>query len=223
MSKNLKSEKEFKEFEKEFLELITKNYPKTSNKIIEAYQFASKAHKNIKRESGEPYIIHPMSVAKILMENNMDYATIIAGILHDLVEDTEITLDDITKLFGETVANLVDGVTKISAVSFKDKKLTEQESMKRLLIAMGNDIRVIFIKLADRLHNMRTIGFIGRERQIRKAKETKEIFIPIAERIGIRKIRSELQNLVFKCLSPDDYENLKKQYEKKFLSYLFYF
>lgn len=208
--------KNFKNLEVEFLNLIKENYPKTSNKIIEAYNFAAKAHDGIKRASGEPYIIHPMSVSKILIENNMDYATIIAGLLHDVVEDTEITLNDIKAKFGETVASLVDGVTKISDFSFNDKKLSEAENMKRLLIAMGNDVRVIFIKLADRLHNMRTIEFLKRDRQIRMAEETKEIFIPIAERIGIRKIRSELQDLVMQCLCPEDYETLKKEYEKKY-------
>lgn len=211
-----KKDKEFVKFEKDFLELVRKNYPKTSGKIEEAYEFAYAAHDGVKRKSGEPYIVHPMCVAKILIENNMDYATIIAGLLHDVVEDTDITLEDVSAKFGETVASLVDGVTKISAIKLKEHNLTEAESMKRLLIAMGNDVRVIFIKLADRLHNMRTIAYLKRDRQIRMAQETKEIFVPIAERIGIRKIRSELQNLVMQCLTPEEYDRIKREYKKIF-------
>ncbi len=216
MTKSSKQENEFELLEKEFVSLVKENYPKTSEKILEAYKFAKDAHDGVKRASGEPYIVHPMSVAKILIENNMDYATIIAGLLHDVVEDTDITLEDISEKFGETVASLVAGVTKISAITLRENNLTEADSMKQLLIAMGNDVRVIFIKLADRLHNMRTIEFLKRERQIRMAKETKEIFIPIAERIGIRKIRSELQNLVLHCLRPEEYEKIKNEYIKKF-------
>lgn len=216
MEKETEQDFEFEKLEKEFIDLVNKNYPKTAPKILEAYEFAKNAHDGVKRKSGEPYIVHPLCVAKILIENNMDYATIIAGLLHDVVEDTDITLVDIKKRFGATVAKLVDGVTKISALQLKEKNLTEADSMKRLLIAMGNDVRVIFIKLADRLHNMRTIEYLKPDRQVRMSKETKEIFIPIAERIGIRNIRSELQNLVLKCLRPEEYERIKNEYEKKF-------
>ncbi len=203
---------DFNKFENDFLNLVKSNYPKTSDKIIEAYYFAKDAHNGVKRVSGEPYIVHPMCVATILIENNMDYATIIAGLLHDVVEDTTISLDVISKRFGETVAKLVDGVTKINKLTLKKENLTEADSMKRLLIAMGSDVRVIFIKLADRLHNMRTLGSLKREKQIRKAEETNELFIPIAERIGIRSIRSELQDLVIKYLKPDEYEKIRNEY-----------
>lgn len=206
------------ELDKDFIELVKKNYPKSADKIIDAYEFAASAHEHIVRKSGEPYIIHPLAVTRILIENDMDYATIMAGLLHDVVEDTPYTNEDIKKRFGAVVAKLVDGVTKLDSLSedMQQKSTLEAESMKRLIIAMGNDIRVIFIKLADRLHNMRTVEFLKRDKQIRMANETKEIFIPIAEIIGIRKIRSELQNLVFKCLEPETYEKIKLEFDEKY-------
>ena len=199
-----------------FIEKVKKNYPVNADKIISAYKFADEAHAGVKRKSGEPYIVHPLAVAEILMENNMDYASIMAGLLHDVVEDTKYTKDDIKNMFGETVAKLVDGVTKIDNLTYKETNFTEADSIKRLLIAMGHDVRVIFIKLADRLHNMRTIKFLSREKQIKMATETRDLFIPIAERMGIRRIRSELQNLVFKCLYPDDYDKIKQEFDLKF-------
>ncbi len=204
------------ELDKEFIDKIRFNYPKTAEKIIEAYKFAVVAHKDIKRKSGEPYIIHPVSVAKILIENDMDYSTIMAGLLHDVVEDTEFSTLDIKKKFGAVVAKLVDGVTKINSLDYSDMAQNEADSMRRLIIAMGNDLRVIFIKLADRLHNMRTIEFLKPEKQVKMATETKEIFIPIAEIIGLRKIRSELQNLVLKCLEPETYNRIKLDFDVKY-------
>ena len=204
------------ELNQAFIDSVKKNYPVNANKIIDAYKFADEAHRGVFRKSGEPYIVHPLAVAEILMENNMDYASIMAGLLHDVVEDTRFTRDDIKKRFGETVAKLVDGVTKIDNLTYKETNFTEADSIKRLLIAMGHDVRVIFIKLADRLHNMRTIQYLSREKQIKMATETRDLFIPIAERMGIRKIRSELQNLVFKCLYPDDYERIKQEFDAKF-------
>lgn len=200
----------------EFIDQVKKNYPKNADKIIEAYYFAMKSHEGILRKSGEPYIIHPLAVARILMDINMDYSTIMAGLLHDVVEDTDVTLDDIREKFGDTVAKLVDGVTKIDNLTLEKENLTESDSIKRLLIAMGDDIRVIFIKLADRLHNMRTIKFLSHDRQFKMANETNELFVPIAERIGIRKIRSELQELTFDCMYHDDYVKIKAQVDKKF-------
>ena len=204
------------EVDNSFINEVKINYPKNYDKIVDAYHFASESHSGVLRKSGEPYIIHPLAVARILMENNMDYATIMAGLLHDVVEDTPITLDDIKDKFGSTVAKLVDGVTKIDNITLEKEKLTEADSMKRLLLAMGDDVRVIFIKLADRLHNMRTVKFLSRDRQIKNANETTEIFIPIAERIGIRKIRSELQELTFECLYPDAYAKIKETMDRNF-------
>ena len=163
-----------------FIEGVKKNYPKNKDKILAALEFADKSHAGIKRKSGEPYIIHPIAVCQILMDNQLDYSTLMAGLLHDVVEDTEIPLEEIERRFGKTVAKLVDGVTKIDKITLEREHLTEDDSRKRLLLAMGNDIRVIFIKLADRLHNMRTIKFLSPARQIAIAKETQELFIPIA-------------------------------------------
>lgn len=198
----------------DFINLVKENYPKNYEKIVSAYLYANDAHDGVKRKSGEPYITHPLEVAKILIEINMDYSTIIAGLLHDVVEDTTISNEVIKQKFGETVAKLVDAVTKIDNLTLKQNNLQEADNMKRLLIAMGSDIRVIFIKLADRLHNMRTISFLSRDRQIRMAEETMEIFIPIAERIGLRKLRAELQNLVFECLNPEEYGKIKSEFDK---------
>ena len=203
------------ELNKVFIKNVRKNYPTTKNTIIDAYKFAYSAHEGIKRKSGEPYIVHPVAVAQILMDNHMDHSTIIAGLLHDVVEDTEFTLEDIEKRYGKTVAKLVDGVTKINELNLKSHRIGEQESIKHLLLAMGNDIRVIFIKLADRLHNMRTIEFLSREKQLRMAKETQELFIPIAERIGIRKLRNELQSLTFDCLHPEESVKIKTDLARK--------
>ena len=196
-----------------FVSSVEKNYPKNKGKILDALDFATKWHSGIKRKSGEPYIIHPIAVAQILVDNQLDYSTIMAGLLHDVVEDTEITLEEIEKRFGKTVAKLVDGVTKIDKITLERENLTEDDSRKRLLLAMGDDIRVIFIKLADRLHNMRTIKFLKPDRQTAIAKETQELFIPIAELLGVRNLRSELQSLTFECLFKNAYEEIKLEHD----------
>lgn len=196
-----------------FVNDVEKNYPKNKGKILDALAFANKSHSGIKRKSGEPYIIHPIAVSQILMDNQLDYSTVMAGLLHDVVEDTEIGLEEISKRFGKTVAKLVDGVTKIDKITLERENLTEDDSRKRLLIAMGDDIRVIFIKLADRLHNMRTIKFLKPDRQIAIAKETQELFIPIAELLGVRNLRSELQSLTFECLFAEEFEEIKYEHD----------
>lgn len=200
---------------KKFIEDVEINYPKNKDKILYALEFATKSHEGVSRKSGEPYIIHPIAVSQILMDNQMDYSTVIAGLLHDVVEDTEISLEQIAKMFGKTVAKLVDGVTKIDELTVKKENLTEDDSRKRLLMAMGDDIRVIFIKLADRLHNMRTIKFLSPERQEAISMETQELFIPIAELLGVRNLRSELQALTFECLFKDSYEKIKQEQDNQ--------
>jgi len=202
-------------FNQQFIDSVTENYPISKDKIIEAYKFAAKAHEGLFRKSGEPYIVHPVSVAQILIDNNMDYPTIIAGLLHDVVEDTKFTIEEIREKYGDTVAKLVEGVTKIDNITLESNHLTEADSIKKLLLAMAEDIRIIFIKLADRLHNMRTIEFLKRDKQLRMAKETQELFIPIAERIGVRKLRSELQALTFKCMLPDEFVKIKSELDDK--------
>lgn len=198
-----------------FINDVEINYPKNKDKIFYALEFATKMHEGVQRKSGEPYIIHPVAVAQILMDNQMDYSTVMAGLLHDVVEDTDVTIEEIEKRFGKTVAKLVDGVTKIDKLTLARENLTEDDSVKRLLLAMGDDIRVIFIKLADRLHNMRTISVLSPERQRAISKETQELFIPIAELLGVRNLRSELQSLVFECLFKDTYEQIKLEQEEQ--------
>lgn len=203
------------ELYRKFIEDIEINYPKHKDKIIDALNFAKKWHDGIVRRSGEPYIIHPIAVARILIDNQMDYSTVIAGLLHDVVEDTEISLKEVEKRYGKTVAKLVDGVTKIDSITAQKENLTDADDKKRLLMAMGDDIRVIFIKLADRLHNMRTIKYLPPEKQQSMSRETQELFIPIAELLGVRNLRSELQSLVFECLYQDAFEKIKAEQDRR--------
>ena len=177
--------------------------------VERAYKVAYKAHEKQKRKSGEPYIIHPICVAIILAELELDKETIMAGLLHDVVEDTETTHEDIVRDFGEEVAQLVDGVTKLGQLSYsKDKIEVQAENLRKMFLAMAKDIRVILIKLADRLHNMRTMQFMRPEKQKEKSRETMDIYAPIAHRLGISKIKVELDDLSLKYLKPDVYYDL---------------
>ncbi len=179
--------------------------------IERAYELARTAHENQKRKSGEPYIIHPLSVAIILAELEMDKETIAAGILHDVVEDTSITEPELTRLFGAEVTLLVDGVTKLTQLNYSQDKIEVQaENLRKMFIAMAKDIRVIVIKLADRLHNMRTMQYQSPEKQIEKSRETMEIYSPLAHRLGISKIKKELDDLSLKYLKPDVYKQLSE-------------
>lgn len=177
--------------------------------IEKAYATAMKAHAEQRRKSGEPYIIHPLEVGIILVELGMDIESIAAGIMHDVVEDTSVTLDDLRAEFGDDVAELVDGVTKLTKIKYtSDKVEIQAENLRKMLLAMAKDIRVIIIKLSDRLHNMRTLQYMTRAKQIEKAKETMEIYAPIAGRLGISKIKTELDDLAFKYTDPDNYYSL---------------
>ncbi len=173
-----------------------------SESLNKAYNFALDAHQNQKREEGVPYIIHPVAVANILTELKLDSATITTGLLHDTIEDTNVTYETVKKEFGEEVANLVDGVTKISALEDKASNDSKAENFRKLILATSKDIRVLLVKLADRLHNMRTINFLkDKEKIIRKAKETMEIYAPLADRMGMNRIRDELEDLSFSVLN----------------------
>ncbi|MBR0409710.1 MAG: bifunctional (p)ppGpp synthetase/guanosine-3',5'-bis(diphosphate) 3'-pyrophosphohydrolase [Eubacterium sp.] len=188
-------------------------HPSTDFSMIErAYHLAQKAHNNQKRKSGEAYIIHPLCVATILAELELDKETIVAGLLHDVVEDTEYTLDDIARMFNSEVALLVDGVTKLGQLSYSEDKLDVQaENLRKMFLAMAKDIRVILIKLADRLHNMRTLKYMKPEKQREKARETMDIYAPIAHRLGISKIKIELDDLCLKYLQPEVYADLEEK------------
>jgi len=187
------------------------------SRVEAAYEMAKKAHEGQLRQSGEPYVIHPLNVAIILAELELDLETIMAGLLHDVVEDTSITLDDIRNTFGEEVAELVDGVTKLKQLTYKatDKQDVQAENYRKMFLAMAKDIRVILIKLADRLHNMRTLEYKSAAKQKEKARETLDIYAPIAERLGISKIKVELDDLCLKYLEPEVYADLTKQIHAK--------
>ncbi|WP_067141206.1 RelA/SpoT family protein [Oceanivirga salmonicida] len=182
-------------------------------KINKAFVLAREAHQDQYRKSGEEYIIHPIEVSEILTDLNMDTDTIVAGLLHDVVEDSLITLADIQYEFGEDVAILVDGVTKLRNLPKKHGK--QIENVRKMVVAMSKDIRVVIIKLADRLHNMRTIKFQSPNKQVEKAKECLDIFAPIAHRIGMSKIKSELEDISFNCVNPDGYNEIKKLVNRK--------
>ena len=183
--------------------------------LTKAYNFALEAHQNQKREEGVPYIIHPVAVAKILTELKLDSATITTGLLHDTIEDTNVTYETVKKEFGEEVANLVEGVTKISALEDKASGDSKAENFRKLILATSKDIRVLLVKLADRLHNMRTINFIKDKEKIkRKAKETMEIYAPLADRMGMHRIRDELEDLSFEILNYDARKLIKKRLDE---------
>jgi GTP pyrophosphokinase len=209
--------------EKELYDQLTKRilmyHPTKDFSVLEnAYNFAVDAHINQKRRSGEPYIIHPLKVAYILADLELDMETIIAGILHDTIEDTPFTYDDIERIFGEEIAALVDGVTKLGHLSYaasQSKEEIQAENYRKMFMAMAKDIRVLLVKLADRLHNMRTLEFMPPEKQKEKAQETIDIYAPLADRLGISKIKTELEDLSFKYLYPEEYKDIVQKIELK--------
>jgi GTP pyrophosphokinase len=172
--------------------------------INKAYVFALKAHGNQKRASGDPYFSHPLEVAGILTQYKLDAKTIITALLHDTIEDTEVTTDDVRSNFGEEVAQLVDGVTKLARIELQSEQSDQAENFRKLVLAMSEDIRVLLVKLADRLHNMRTLHYIKKPEKRRAiALETMEIYAPLAERIGMQEMKNELEDLAFAELNPD--------------------
>ena len=191
------------------LEKINENYSAAEEALVrKAYHYAEAAHANQKRASGEPYFIHPCAVADILMDLGLDAATIAAALLHDVIEDTQSTAEDIEREFGEEVLDLVSGVTKLEKIVFKSQEDADAENFRKIFVAMAKDVRVIIIKLADRLHNMRSLNFLSYERQQRMAGETLDIYAPLAGRLGISQIKCELEDLCLKYLDPEAYETL---------------
>ena len=185
--------------------------PEERAQLVHAWQVGAAAHAGQMRKSGEPYITHPVAVAQVLAEQGMDLKTLIAAILHDTVEDTPLTAADIAGDFGQTVADLVEGVTKLDKLKFRDREEAAAESFRKMLLAMSRDLRVILIKLADRLHNMRTLGAQGAESRRRIARETLEIYAPIAQRLGMNIVKAELQDLSFAALYPWRHAALAKR------------
>ncbi len=180
-----------------------------------AYIFSAREHRGQTRRSGQPYLVHPLEVAAILADLRLDMTCIVVGLLHDVVEDTLVGIDVIEEYFGADIAHIVEGVTKLSKLEFRSKEEQQAENLRKMLLAMVDDIRVILVKLADRLHNMRTLGFLPRAKQVEIALETREIYAPIAHRLGIGRIKSELEDLCLKYLDPEGYESLMRQLELK--------
>ena len=177
--------------------------------IRRAFDFAEQAHRGQTRRSGEKFIHHPLGVATICAQLQLDEQTIAAALLHDVIEDTDVGLDELTGSFGPDVTQLVEGVTKLTRISFQSREQAEAENYRKMIVAMAKDVRVILIKLADRLHNMRTIEYLGKQKQVQKAKETIEVYAPLAHRLGIHAVKWELEDLSFQVLHPRKYSEIK--------------
>src|SRR6187401_1159373 len=200
----------------DILAKVEKHHPGDNLDLIRrAYIFSAKEHKGQVRASGEAYLTHPLEVANILAEMKMDAVTVSVGLLHDVVEDTLTTLEKIEELFGTEVVHIVDGVTKISQIQFTSKEEKQAENLRKMLLAMTDDIRVIMVKFADRLHNMRTLQHLSGERRTAIARETLEIYAPLANRLGMGKIRGELEDLAFSYLEPKSHQELKELVDRK--------
>ena len=198
------------------LEKMKRNNRRNDIKLIKkAYDFAKYKHGDQLRKSGEPYIIHPIQVAYILANLELDDATICAALLHDVAEDTEVTIEDLAKEFSPEIAEMVDGVTKLGNLKYTSVEEQQVENYRKMFLAMGKDIRVILIKLADRLHNMRTLKFLKRDRQIAIAKETSDLYAPLANRLGMYSLKWELEDLSFKYLNPDEYREIVEGIDRK--------
>lgn len=193
-------------------ENLKKKHPNVDLSVLEkAFELADSMHKDQKRKSGEPFVIHPVAVATMLADMDMDMPSIVAGMLHDVIEDTPVTTDEMKEMFGEEITYLVDGVTKLKRIPFSTKEELQAENLRKMFLSMASDIRVIVIKLVDRLHNMRTLQYMNTDSQITKARETLEIYTPLAHRLGMTKIKWELEDLCFKYLEPEYYNNLVTQ------------
>src|ERR671927_990444 len=195
----------------ELLEEVAAYNPEVDRELLtRAFRFAAAAHEGQQRRSGEAFIHHPWGVAKICAQLRLDEQTIAAALLHDVVEDTGTELDEVRSEFGEEIARLVDGVTKLTRVQFQSREQAEAENYRKMIVAMAEDERVILIKLADRLHNLRQIEYLGKQKQLQKARETLEVYAPLAHRLGIHALKWELEDLAFQTLHPRKYEEIKQ-------------
>ena len=200
----------------DLVEKVRATSPDTDVELLRrAYVFSALEHKGQVRHSGEPYLVHPLEVANILADMRLDVVAIAAGLLHDVVEDTLTSIERIEEMFGPDVAHVVEGVTKLGAIPFSSSEERQAENFRKMLLAMVDDIRVIMVKLADRLHNMRTIGHLPDERRNRIAQETLDIYAPIANRLGMSKVKNELEELSFKALEPRAFEALATKVEAR--------
>src|SRR5712675_944713 len=200
----------------EICEKVRRNHPQADlNLLRRAYLFSAREHKGQKRASGESYLVHPLEVANILADMRLDAVSVSTGLLHDVVEDTLADTATIREYFGEEVAHLVEGLTKIAHISSVSREEQQAENVRKMLLAMVDDVRVVLVKLADRLHNMRTLEYLSIEKRRRIAQETMDIYAPIAHRLGMGKLRCELEDLAFKNLHPEDYRELTAQLEKR--------
>src|SRR5262249_40368306 len=201
---------------RDLMKKLEANRPNDDLEIVrKAYEFSQKVHAGQSRASGQPYLVHPLEVACVLAEMKMDLISIAAGLLHDSVEDTSVTIVEIRREFGEQVAHIVEGVTKISKIDFASHEQQQAENLRKMMLAMVDDIRVVLIKLADRLHNMRTLEHLPAERQHKIARETLDIYAPIAHRLGMGKIRGELEDLGFRYLDPIAYQTTHDAFEAR--------
>ena len=198
------------------INMVKEASPKANTDMIYvAYRMAKAAHKNQFRKSGDAYIIHPVQIAYIAAELSMDNVAICAALLHDVIEDTPYTFEHVAMLFGNNVAEIVDGVTKLKKIQYRDHQDQQVENLRKMFFAMSKDIRVIMIKLIDRLHNMRTLGFMSTDKQLSIAKETLDVYAPLAHRLGISKIKTELEDLSLKYLDPIAYEEILESVAQK--------
>src|SRR6187397_2281462 len=200
----------------DLVEKVRGNNPEADIELLRrAYVFSAFEHKGQVRHSGEPYLVHPVEVADLLADMKLDVVAIAAGLLHDIVEDTQTPIERIRELFGQDIAHVVEGVTKLGAIPFSSSEVRQAESFRKMLLAMVDDIRVILVKLADRLHNMRTLHHLPEDRRMRIAQETRDIYAPIANRLGMSKIKNELEELAFRHLEPAAYQGLRLEVESR--------
>src|SRR6478736_6243696 len=200
----------------DLIEKVKSANPEADTELLrKADVFSAYEHKGQVRRSGEPYLVHPLEVADLLADMRLDVVAIAAGLLHDIVEDTQTPIERIKELFGPDVAHVVEGVTKLGAIQFSSSEERQAENFRKMLLAMVDDIRVILVKLADRLHNMRTLHHLPEERRIKIAQETRDIYAPIANRLGMSKVKNELEELSFRYLEPQAYEALRTEVDLK--------